>query len=257
MNLKFLRWTRRETGRNFKFTALGMRTFSMTDPVRKKSIPVNAMPFEHPLSQLAAQLKEQHEPIRIVAIGSSSTAGEGGVVPYPWWMGVHLRERFPGRTIDVLNRGKGGQEAPTQLARFASDVLPEQPCLVVWQVGTNAVVNDDNIDLVADAIGQGVDRLREKAIDVLLMDPQYAPPLLAPEHAAATKRMLSLIGDVAARARVNVFQRFAMMQAWYELEKISVDRMINTDDVERLHHSEWSTRRIAWELANAIDNASR
>ena len=41
--------------------------------------------------------------------------------------------------IDVLNRGIGGQEAPSELSRFEPDVLAELPALVIWQVGTNAV----------------------------------------------------------------------------------------------------------------------
>ena len=41
--------------------------------------------------------------------------------------------------IDVLNRGVGGQEATTELPRFEPDVLAEEPALVIWQVGTNAV----------------------------------------------------------------------------------------------------------------------
>jgi hypothetical protein len=226
----------------------------MNDQPEKKSIPVNAVPFVHRLPGFAAQLKGSGS-IRIVAIGSSSTAGDGEILPYPVWLQKRLRERFPGRMIDVLNRGKGGEEAPDQLARFATDVLAEKPSLVVWQVGANAVVKGGDLDAVASDIERGLKVLREQAIDAVLMDPQYAPPMVAPEHAKRTERMLSLITEVAARAKVDVFQRFAMMRAWEAVEKIPVDRMINPDDVQRLHHSEWSTKRVAWELANAIANA--
>ena len=47
--------------------------------------------------------------------------------------------------IDVLNRGIGGQEAPSELSRFEPDVLAEAPALVIWQVGTNAVFRKERI----------------------------------------------------------------------------------------------------------------
>src|SRR5215471_8573358 len=82
-------------------------------------------------------------PIKIVAIGSSTTAGEGGVVAYPYRLEEALRATYQGRMVDVLNRGKGGDEARTELARLETDVLREKPALVIWQVGTNAVWKDD------------------------------------------------------------------------------------------------------------------
>jgi len=39
-----------------------------------------------------------------VAIGSSSTAGEADVLPYPSRLEMLLRDRFHDRMIDVLNR---------------------------------------------------------------------------------------------------------------------------------------------------------
>ena len=48
--------------------------------------------------------------------------------------------------IDVLNRGIGGQEAPSELSRFEPDVLAEVPALVIWQVGTNAVFRKEEFN---------------------------------------------------------------------------------------------------------------
>ena len=60
--------------------------------------------------------------IKIVAIGSSSTAGEGDLVPYParleqYAAGPSYAPRIAfsqARMIDVLNRGLSGQEAPSE-----------------------------------------------------------------------------------------------------------------------------------------------
>jgi hypothetical protein len=74
--------------------------------------------FNHRLPHLTESLS-RHGKVKIVAIGSSSTAGtDGGVVPFPPRLEQALRLRFFGRAIDVVNRGIGGQEAPEELARF-------------------------------------------------------------------------------------------------------------------------------------------
>src|ERR1700761_2031585 len=66
-------------------------------------------------------------PARIVAMGSSSTAGRGDdVVPYPARLEMYLRweyqARFPEMRLDILNRGHGGQEAPEERQRFQKDI---------------------------------------------------------------------------------------------------------------------------------------
>jgi hypothetical protein len=105
------------------------------------SQPCNPHPdivtFKQPLKNLTESL-ERRRKIKIVAIGSSSVAGEG-VIPFPARLELALRSRYPGRMIDVINRGIGGQEAPEELTRFQDDVIAEDAALVVWQVGTNAI----------------------------------------------------------------------------------------------------------------------
>src|SRR4030095_13490702 len=58
---------------------------------------------------------------------------------FPYRHEQSLRDKFHGRMIDVLNRGISGQEAPSELSRFESDVIGEAPVMVVWQGGTNAM----------------------------------------------------------------------------------------------------------------------
>ena len=60
--------------------------------------------FKYPLMHLTESLTRRQD-VKIVAIGSSSTAGEGGILPYPRRLELVMRNRFPDRTIDVLNRG--------------------------------------------------------------------------------------------------------------------------------------------------------
>jgi acyl-CoA thioesterase-1 len=84
-------------------------------------------------------------PIKIVAIGSSSTAGAGAssaATTYPARLSVELNRLMPRDSIAVLNRGINGQEVGEMLARLPDDVIREAPDLILWQVGTNAVLRN-------------------------------------------------------------------------------------------------------------------
>ena len=100
-------------------------------------IPVLPIPFEHGLSRFAQSLARGQA--KIVAIGSSTTAGEGNIKAYPGRLLSFLQNEYPNAGIIMVNQGIGGQEAPVELQRFDTDVIAEKPDLVIWQVGTNAV----------------------------------------------------------------------------------------------------------------------
>src|SRR5262245_61294985 len=103
----------------------------------RSQIPVEPIPFEHGLFYLAEGLTRERA--RIVAIGSSTTSGEGSIKPYPARLLSFLQAQYPNARITLANKGAGGQEAPVELQRFDKDVIAEEPDLVIWQVGTNAV----------------------------------------------------------------------------------------------------------------------
>lgn len=176
-------------------------------------IPVQPTALRHRLRHLAAALSA-NRPVTIVAIGSSSTAGEGDVTPYPPLLEAALRKDY-GDEVKVINKGRGGEEAADELARFHKDVLDLKPDLVIWQVGTNAVWNGESLDRTILSVWRGLDLLANLPTDVILMDLQYVPALLTPDRAALAEQMVSLIAEAAATARapVSVFRRFAMMRA--------------------------------------------
>src|SRR6476469_4783938 len=201
----------------------------MSDAPPPCDIAEELIRLTRPLSHLVQALRYQRK-IKIVAIGSSSTAGEGDVVPYPYRLELGLRNRFPDRMIDVLNRGIGGQEAPEELSRFEPDVVAEAPTLVIWQVGTNAIYHRDLYDppKVAGTIATGLSWLKQLHMDVILMDLQYAPQLLGPKE-ADTRQMVSLISAVAQDAQVNLFRRFALMEHWVKEDGIKQRDLIESD----------------------------
>jgi acyl-CoA thioesterase-1 len=209
--------------------------------------------FKYRLPHLAAALQHQRK-IRIVAIGSSSTAGVTPVLPYPPRVEMLLRQEFYGRIIDVINRGIGGQEAPEELSRFQPDVFDEAPALVIWQVGTNAIFHDNNRAEVAAAIKVGLQWLAGFPADVVLMDLQYTQAMV--DKLKASEDMVSLIAAAGEKAKVNVFQRFALMRRWVDDEVAGIGDM--DDGIEpHLHTGEWTTTCIAKALGAAIVLAVR
>ena len=233
----------------------------MPDTPPNGDIPAELIGFKHPLPHLTHALQGSG-PVRIVAMGSSSTSGRAEVVPYPHRLEMYLRaeyqQRFPNLRIDVLNRGKGGEEAVEELLRFRTDIFLERPSLVIWQVGTNAVFHKERYDLddVAAKIAEGLERLRVEPMDVVLMDPQYVTALLVDDKADVSERMVALISAAAEKANVNLFRRWALMRHWHVQNSIGFDQMLDPTDIpDKLHQNDWSTQRISLALCGAITKA--
>lgn len=204
------------------------------------------------LGHIAARI-EAGQPLTIVAIGSSSTQGVGASGPawsYPARLEAELRKRLPDTLVRVINRGKGGEEAPQMLARMDRDVVAEHPDLVIWQLGTNAVLHNDDVAFEERAIEQGLARLKASGGDIVLMDMQYAPRVLARPAYPAMERLLA---DAAKRERVGLFQRFAIMRYWHAAEA-GGPPMVGRDG---LHMNDRGYGCLAADLAEAIADNGR
>jgi lysophospholipase L1-like esterase len=215
--------------------------------------PVQAAPFDQRLENFGSRVKGGQA--RVVAIGSSTTAGEGGIAPYPQRLLADLRIKYPNVGIEVINRGVGGEDAPLELKRFEHDVFDLNPDLVIWQVGTNSVWQADGPSFAdtTKAIREGVDQLLgAKRIDVILMDLQYVPAVLTPAKRNKADAMVEAISQIAYEKQVNVFRRFALMKSWHEVARISFDHLVDPGDDTRLHASDWTTDKMTWQLTDAI-----
>jgi acyl-CoA thioesterase-1 len=199
-------------------------------------------------ARIAARL-DRREPLTIVSVGSSSTQGVGASAPdfsYPSRLAAELKERFPAIDIRVINRGKGGEDVSEELARLDRDVIAERPELVIWQVGTNAVLRHDDLTTDRELIERGVAKLKKSGSDVVLMDLQYAPRVLArPAYA----EMEQAIAKVAAHAGVGLFRRFEIMRYWQTEQQTDAPKMIGPDG---LHMTDRGYGCLAVELAEAL-----
>jgi len=187
--------------------------------------------------------------LTIVAIGSSSTFGAGAKSPagsYPSRLEALLKERFHGLEIRVVNRGVNGQEDADMVARFERDVIAEKPDLVLWQLGANAVVRERSLTAEEAVFRDGIDRLKAAGTDVILIDPQYTPMVIAK---AGAQPMVDLIAARAREQGVGVFRRFGLMKAWREKDGLPFDTFSVADG---LHMNDWGYDCFARNLAAAI-----
>jgi lysophospholipase L1-like esterase len=188
-------------------------------------------------------------PVVIVAFGSSSTQGYGSSAPeftYPNRLAAQLRRQYPSADISVVNRGVGGEDAPEMMKRLQS-VIDVHPDLVIWQVGTNAVLRNLDPDETARMVEDGVSLIQVAGSDVVLVDPQYSPRVT--EHPESASRMVRLLGKVAQLRHIGIFPRFEVMREWHERQAIPITDFVIADG---LHMNDWGYACFAQLLGDDI-----
>jgi len=209
--------------------------------------------FANPLPHLGHKLAA-HQPITIVAIGSSSTAGAGASSPaasYPSRLEMELSQRFPGQQIKVLNRGVGGEEVADMLKRFDQGVIAAKPDLVIWQLGTNSVIRDHKSNEYGTSIHLGIAKIRAVGADLILIDPQYAPKVIVKPEAT---HMVELIALTAKQENVDLYPRFEVMHHWRDDDHLDFKAFVSPDG---LHMNDWSYACLARSLGQAIAEAAQ
>ena len=205
--------------------------------------PVGSLP--HVAGKLASG-----EPVEIIAFGSSSTTSWGATSPefaYPNRLAAQLRRQYPTADIHVIVRGKGGEDAPEMMKRLQAQVIDMKPDLVIWQVGTNAVLRNLDPAETASLVDDGVERIKAIGADVVLVDPQYSPRVT--EHAEGASKMVSLLGKVAEVRHIGIFPRFEVMRDWHERQAIPIDTFVIPDG---LHMNDWGYACFAQLLGDDI-----
>ncbi|MBV8472151.1 MAG: SGNH/GDSL hydrolase family protein [Hyphomicrobiales bacterium] len=152
-------------------------------------------------------------PLRILAIGSSSTLGIGASSPshsYPAQLAADLGAKW-GIATEVRNAGVGGEVVSVTEARLGVELRDYQPDLVLWQVGTNDAVSGVDLKDFRAEVEAGVAIARARNVPIILVDPQFFPGI---NNATRFDAFVAAVGDVGAKAHVPVFSRFVMMKAW-------------------------------------------
>jgi acyl-CoA thioesterase-1 len=188
--------------------------------------------------------------LRIVAMGSSSTQGYGASNPqfaYPAQLKVKLEAAMPGISVQVFNKGIGGQDAEEMAARMRQDVRPERAHLVVWQVGTNSAIRRTPLDKFAQKLRDGIDIGKSLGANFVMMNLQYVPAVVSlPDEEQYAKVM----ADVAQEKRTGLFKRFEIMRSWYD-DGMPYAQFVTNDG---LHLNDFGQKCIGKLLSQAILN---
>ncbi|CAL80369.1 putative esterase/acetylhydrolase; putative secreted protein [Bradyrhizobium sp. ORS 278] len=205
----------------------------------------NFISLPHVANKLASGL-----PVVIVAFGSSSTQGFGASGPdytYPNRLAAQLRRQYPMADISVINAGVGGEDAPEMMKRLETSVIDRHPDLVIWQVGTNAVLRGLDPTDTAKLVEDGVAKIQAAASDVVLVDLQYSPRVN--ERSENASRMNMLLGRIAELRHAGIFPRFEVMRDWHERQAIPMNEFVISDG---LHMSDWGYACFAQLLGDDI-----
>jgi lysophospholipase L1-like esterase len=185
----------------------------------------------------------------IVALGSSSTEGWMATAPantYPARLQHNLSKAFPLAHIAVINRGIGGQDAPEEVARLDTDAIAMKPSLVIWQVGANGAMAHADPAIFKKLVSLGIRRMKAAGIDVVLMDNQRSPAILAaPQHVLIDQEL----ADMAVQFDVSLFSRGNLMDAWKHAG-MGYDHFISNDSV---HMNDIGYRCLADALSLSIE----
>jgi acyl-CoA thioesterase I len=211
-------------------------------------VPDDLIILPYPLAA-CARIIVKGGPLTIVALGSSSTAGAYASSPsasYPARLEIELKLRFPDAGIRVLNRGENGEDVAENLGRFDKSVSAEHPNLVIWQIGTNWLVQDRSLAEFNSLVVEGLTRIQAIGAEAVLVDPQYSHVLLSKPK---LQSMLNLLTTVGRQHQVSVFRRFLIMQYWHINLDIKIEAFLSSDN---LHMNDWSYLYMAKLLAKGL-----
>ena len=196
-------------------------------------------------------------PVRIVAIGSSSTAGAGASKPefaYPARLAAYLGQDLEGWSVSVLNLGIGGETIGATVERLKA-VLISRPTLIIWQVGTNDALGEGDEDAFRRTVEDGVIAARAAKVDLVVVDPQDFPGIKNRER---YERYVDTIRAVADKYDTPLFSRYAMMKDWWRYDRERASAMLSKDGFHMSDRGyDCLARHMSTRIAGAVRNRSR
>jgi lysophospholipase L1-like esterase len=225
--------------------ALGVSAVARAADTPEACPPNKVPPIVLPLVKKAVAANKQ---VMIVALGSSTTEGwraSNIAHSYPALLQADLNTALPTAHVVVINRGNAGEDVIEELPRIGRDAISLRPTLVIWQLGANGAMRNIPVELYKRLLTAGVKRLQEANTDVLLMDNQRAPAIMAsPEHILIDQAT----ADVAAETGAKLFARGALMDQWREAG-YPYERFVSDD---RVHHNDYGYKCVSAALSAAI-----
>lgn len=177
-------------------------------PTSARPAPALAMPS-------AAQALRSGQPVRILTIGSSTTAGVGASRSdrnYPSQLAGRLVDALGEGRVEVINAGVSGETAPSTLGRLQSFMRsPPAPHLVIWQVGTNDVIFGGDPARLRALVAEGLSSIAAAGAAAVVIDQQYFPAI---GDLARYETFVAAVEAATSARGVPLLRRYAMMKQW-------------------------------------------
>jgi len=157
------------------------------------------------------------EPLRVVALGDSLTAGYGLETGESFTSQLQAALAARGHDVVVVNAGVSGDTASDGLARVDWSV-EETADAVIVELGANDALRGVDPAITRDALDRLLARLGERGLPVL-MTGMLAPPNLGPDYAAAFN---PIYPDLAAEHGTLLYPFF--------LDGVAADAALNQAD---------------------------
>jgi acyl-CoA thioesterase I len=190
------------------------------DAAAPPAAPPMSPPCDVPAADIAAPATlpnvsialQKGEKVRILAIGSSSTLGNGASskgMSYPSQLESILEHTLKGVDVVIVNRGVAGEVAETTAERIRSEVALRKPDLVLWQLGTNDALARIPLQEFEDTVRSTIRWLKENRIDVVLVGVQYTSRLARDANYVAIRDSLQ---KIAAEENILYVRRYDAMR---------------------------------------------
>ncbi len=170
-------------------------------------------------------------PLRIVAYGSSSTAGEGASqvsLGYVEQTAVQLRRAFPASSITMVNAGLTGAGAPDMERRLDAAVLAQDPQLVILQSATIEAIRLMPIDSLRLPLTRMLERLQSRGVEVILLDSQrYRGIGGGPVY----REFQSVLRSVGATFGISTARRFLWYDEMIDQQRYTFDQLLSWDNL--------------------------
>ena len=230
--------------------------FAMLAPLALQVQQANATEFvckpstlTHDAADLASTWSKGNAPLRILAIGSSSTEGIGASgkdKTYPARLGALLRAGLAGRSIEMVNAGIGGETAPQTLSRLKAALSEGRYDLVIWQVGTNDAVTGGDLGTFRNLVADGIAAGKQARTRLVILDPQFYPGI---KETARYRAYVDAIAEVAKARAVPVLSRYQAMLSWYQRDAEGFMAALAGD---RFHMSDAGYGCLAQDIARSL-----
>jgi lysophospholipase L1-like esterase len=190
-----------------------------------------------PLPRLAKRLAGPG-PVTIVVLGSGSAAGSGTSrrdAAFPYRLESRLSKAFPKAKLQLVVLASTGQTAPAVHARFAREVVPLKPALVVWQTGSADLAGGVSVTEFETALEHGIPELRTAGGDVILVDGQFSPRASLLMNTDAYR---DAVRWNARRYELPLFKRYDTMQSWWHdgvFDLDAQDKASQLETADRIH----------------------